>query len=80
VAARPSQFAEKYSLNIEWLITGKVDACGSRTAAPRPARSPPLVEVPVTHVTVVDFGIGYPGHVLENTLRGNRYCSLNLGG
>ena len=50
------------------------------TEAPRPARSPPLVEVPVTHITVVDFGIGYPGRVLENTLRGNRDCSLNLGG
>jgi hypothetical protein len=84
VAARPSQFAEKYSVNIEWLITGKGRIAKTHadpgTEAPRPARSPPLVEVPVTHITVVDFGIGYPGRVLENTLRGNRYCSLNLGG
>ena len=41
VAARPSQFAEKYSVNIEWLITGKGRIAKTHadpgTEAPRPA-------------------------------------------
>lgn len=48
--------------------------------SPCPARSRPLLEVPVTRITVVGFGIGYSEAVLENTLQGNRYCSLNRGG
>ena len=37
------------------------EPAGLRMRGPKPrARSPPLAEVPVTHITVVDFGIGYP--------------------